>query len=344
MTDVTLTPWNRRRARPALAAGQRARRAAAVRRAAVLLASALLVALASSLTIFTLTYFSTANPAAQKLGPEASAADIARLDHFWGLDRPFVTQYLSWLGDAVTGNFGRSYFTDITVTQSLGQRLPVDVSIMIVAVLLAVAVGSTAGIAAAVWRRRLPDRLITASSAFALTVPVFLLGIVLITLFAVTWHWLPASGYVPIGKDPYEWLRHVIMPGFALSLLPGAVMARQLRTSLVSALQENYVVGAALRGLSPRRVLFVHTLRNALGPALATLGLELPELVGGAVVVETVFGLPGIGRYALQGATSHDVPVIQGVLLVTVLFVLVGNLTVDALQRRLQPTTGQEAP
>ncbi|AEH09395.1 MULTISPECIES: ABC transporter permease [Protofrankia] len=335
MTEITLGPRGRR-------AGATRVLLPAVRRVAALLATLVIMALVSSLVIFALTFLSPSDPAAQKLGQNATPEQVAELRHLWGLDRPFVVQYFSWLGDAVSGDLGRSYFSDIPVAQSLGQRLAVDLSIVSVAVVLAVLFGAAAGIAAAVRRGSVVDRLVTAVSSLALTVPVFLVGVMLVVLFAVTWRWLPASGYVPIAKDPLDWLRHVIMPGFALSLLPGAVVARQLRTSLVSALGENYVVGARLRGLSPAHILFGHTLRNAAGPALATLGLELPDLLGGAVVVETVFGLPGIGRYALQGATSHDVPVIQGVLLVTVAFVLISNITVDTLLSRLRPATREE--
>jgi peptide/nickel transport system permease protein len=141
------------------------------------------------------------------------------------------------------------------------------------------------------------------------------------------------------GAGAGQWLRHAILPGFALSLLVTGMVARQLRTSVVAALQENYAVGARVRGLSRRRVLLVHVLRNAAAPTVAAIGLEVPQLLGGAVITETVFALPGLGQYALEGAQNHDVPVIQGVLVVMVVLVLISNLGVDLLLGWMRPGT-----
>jgi peptide/nickel transport system permease protein len=300
---------------------------------------ALPVALISTLIVFAMTYASTADPAAAKLGETATPADIARLNAHWGLDRGFFEQYGTWLWHAVRGNLGVSYFSDVPVAQSIGERLPVDLSITLVAVVVAVVAGFAAGIVAAVRRDGLVDRAVTAVASVLVTIPEFWLAIMAIVLFSVTLGWLPSGGYVPIGQDPVAWLRHMVLPGATLGLTVAASVARQLRTSLVAELEQDYVVGARVRGLSARRVLFVHALRNAAAPAVATVGLAVPMLLGGAVIAESIFGLPGLGQLALNGATSHDIPVIQGVLVVTVAIVLLSNVLVDGVLGALRPAT-----
>jgi peptide/nickel transport system permease protein len=298
---------------------------------------ALPVALVSSLLVFAMTYLATANPAAAKLGDNATPHDIARLNAQWGLDKGFVEQYWTWLSRAVHGNLGVSYFSDVPVADSIGERLPVDLSIASVAVIVALIAGFAFGIVAAVHRDGLVDRAVTAVSSVLVTIPEFWLAIMAIVLFSVTLRWLPSGGYVPLTQDPGAWLEHMLLPGATLGLTVAASVARQLRTSLVGELERDYVVGARVRGLSRRRVLFVHVLRNAAAPAVATLGLAVPMLLGGAVIAESIFGLPGLGQLALNGATSHDIPVIQGVLIVSVAIVLVSNLAVDGVIARLRP-------
>jgi peptide/nickel transport system permease protein len=232
-----------------------------------------------------------------------------------------------------------SYFSDVPVAQSIGERLPVDLSITLVAVVVAVLAGFAAGIVAAVRRDGFVDRAVTAVASVLVTIPEFWLAIMAIVLFSVTLGWLPSGGYVPVSQDPVAWLRHMLLPGATLGLTVAAGVARQLRTSLVAELEQDYVVGARVRGLPARRVLFVHVLRNAAAPAVATVGLAVPMLLGGAVIAESIFGLPGLGQLALNGATSHDIPVIQGVLVVTVAIVLVSNLAVDGVLARLRPAT-----
>jgi peptide/nickel transport system permease protein len=297
------------------------------------------VFLISTFVVFLMTYLATANPAAQKLGDTATPAQIDALNHLWGLDQPFLTQYVTWLGDAVTGDLGRSYLSDVSVADSIAQRLPVDISITVVAIVVAVVLGFTFGIVAAVRRGGIVDRAITAIAAALVTIPEFWLAIMLVVLFAVTLSWLPSGGYVAITEDPTQWLVHMLLPGGSLGLTVAATVALQLRNSLVAALREDFVVGARVRGLSPRRILLGHALRNASAPAVATVGLAVPALLGGAVIAETIFGLPGLGQYALTGAQSHDIPVIQGVLVVTIAIVLACNLAIDGLLAWLRPAT-----
>ncbi|MFJ1601439.1 ABC transporter permease [Streptomyces sp. NPDC088261] len=302
----------------------------------VLAVTATVFVLASLLT-FALGALSDANPAAAVLGDQATPADIARMQAEFGLDRPLYAQYLSWLGHALTGDLGVSWFTSAPVADSISQALPVDLSIAGLALLLAVLLGGGAGIGAALDNGGRFDRAVTLVCSVLATLPPFLIGIVLIVVFAVQLGALPTGGYVPLGESPGEWLRYAILPAFALSLDAAASLARQLRTSLVGALRENYVTGAEMRGFSSRRVLFGHVLRNAAGPALSVLGLSVPVILGGAVVTEKIFNLPGIAQLSLQSAEQHDIPVIQGTLLVTVVVVLIANIAVNAALAALNP-------
>ncbi|HEY1484990.1 MAG TPA: ABC transporter permease, partial [Micromonosporaceae bacterium] len=280
---------------------------------------------------------SPSNPAAAVLGETATPADIARMNHQFGLDRPLLIQYLTWLGHALTGDLGRSYFTTIPVATSISQALPVDLQLAALALVLAIALGSTAGIVAALRQGSRIDRGVTlVASAFG-TLPPFVVGVGLIVIFAVTLHALPAGGYQPLATDPLPWLRFAILPALALSLELAAAVARQLRTSLVGQLGENYVTGAVVRGLSTRRIMLGHVLRNAIGPALTVLGGGIPLILGGAVVTEKIFNLPGLAQLALQAANQHDIPLIQGTLLVTAVVVLICNTAVNAAIGILTP-------
>ena len=308
-------------------------------------AGAVVRAVSVPVTVFLIATFGTyalgalggANPAATVLGQDATPSAIAQLNHQFGLDRPFLVQYFSWLGHALSGNLGTSYFTSIPVSTSLGQALPVDLSLALLALGFAVLLGGGAGIAAALRRGSALDRIVSAVCSALATVPPFLVGITLIVLFAVTFRLLPSGGYVPFTQNPGQWLRFALLPALALSAEGAAAIARQLRTSLVGALDENYVLGAAARGLSARRVLLRHALRNAAGPALTVLGVQVPAIIGGAVVAEKMFALPGVAQLALTAGSERDVPVIQGALLVTIGVVLVSNIAVNALLARLTP-------
>ncbi|MFF4343329.1 ABC transporter permease [Kitasatospora sp. NPDC001540] len=326
-------------------AGWVVRRAArAPRSLGRVLASAATVFLLSSVLTFGLGAVSDANPAAAVLGETATPADIARLDHEFGLDRPLWAQFGSWLGHAVQGDLGRSWFTTLPVGDSIATALPVDLSIAGLALLLAVLLGAAGGVAAALRPGSRVDRAVTALCTLLGTLPAFVVAIGLITLVSVQLRLLPSGGYVPLGQDPGQWLRFALLPALALSLDAAAGIARQLRTSLVGALRENWATGATMRGLSRRRVLFGHVLRNAAGPAVTVLGMSVPMLIGGAVVTERIFNLPGIAQLSLRAAEQHDVPVIQGTLLVTVAVVLVANLAVDAGLLALNPAARRPAP
>ncbi|MGH2941046.1 MAG: ABC transporter permease [Solirubrobacterales bacterium] len=307
-----------------------------------ILLSTLTVAVISTLLIFALAYFSPSNPAATKLGENATPAAVAHLNHAMGLDRGFFAQYFSWIGSALSGDFGTSWFTGVSVAKSIKTGLPVDLSVTGVALVMALAIGIPAGIVAGTRRGGFLDRGINAFSSAAITLPVFWIGMVLVIVFAVKAKWLPATGYVTPSAGFWPWLSHILLPAFALAVGVAAVVARLLRNSLVAALDENFVVGATVRGLSPRRILYRHVMRNALAPTVTIIGLEIPQLLGAAVVTEALFALPGLGQLALTAAQEHDLPVIQGVLLVMVAIVLICNLGIDALLGWLRPATRRE--
>jgi peptide/nickel transport system permease protein len=266
----------------------------------------------SSFITYCLGALSNSNPAATILGQDAATpAAVARLDKYLGLDHPLIVQYWNWLVQAVHGNLGRSYFTQIPVSQSIAQRLPVDLSIAILAVILAVVIGGTAGTVAA---------------------------IILVVLFAVSVHAFPANGYVGPASGVGPWLGHIFLPSLALALQVSADIARQLRTSLVAVLEQNYITGAKVRGLPYRRVLVRHALRNATGPALVILAYDFPQMLAGAVAAEAVFSLPGVGQLLLESAETRDIPVVQGLLLVISTFVIVVNLVINTILNWLYRT------
>ncbi|GAA1917264.1 ABC transporter permease [Nocardioides hwasunensis] len=313
-----------------------------VRTAAGGLAVAVTVLLLASVITFALGALSDSNPAAAVLGETATADDIARMNHEFGLDRPLHVQYASWLGHAVQGDLGQSWFTTIPVADSIKQALPVDLSIAALALLLAIVIGGSAGIGAALSNGGPLDRLVTLVCSVLATLPPFVIGMALIVVFSVKLQLLPSGGYVPIDQDPAQWLRFAILPSLALSLDVAASIARQLRTSMVTALGENYAVGAEMRGYGRSRVLFGHVLRNAAAPTLAVIGLAIPLIVGGAVITERLFGLPGVAQLALQSAERGDVPVVLGTLLVTAVVVVVASSVVNALQKVLDPAARRQ--
>jgi peptide/nickel transport system permease protein len=315
----------------AVAPRRRRARVAAARLGGGLAVLVPVVALSSFIT-YCLGALSNSNPAATILGQDAATpAAVAKLDKVLGLDKPLVVQYWDWLTQAVQGHLGTSYFTQIPVSQSIAQRLPVDLSIAILAVILAVIIGGTAGTVAAVRRGGIVDRSVTVVCSVVSTLPAFVVGIILVVIFAVAVHWLPANGYEGPTQGLGPWLEHIILPSLALALQVAADIARQLRTSLVSVLDQNYIVGAKVRGLPYRRVLLRHALRNAMGPALSILGYDFPQMLAGAVAAEVIFSLPGLGQLLLEAAQTRDIPVIQGVLLVVSTFVIVVNLVVNTV-------------
>jgi peptide/nickel transport system permease protein len=281
------------------------------------------------------------SPAYVQLGDAATPEAIARLNHSFGLDQPVLVRYLDWFGGVLHGDLGKSWIGGLPVTQLIVQRMGVSLSVAVLALLIGVLFGALFGIVASLTAGSWLDRTITAFTSFISVLPPFVAGIALVAIFAVGLHALPAAGFVPITAGFGPWFTHVILPALALSLDTVAAVARQLRTGIVGAYRENYVLGATVRGLSPRRIFFVHVLRNGAGPSLALLGLYFPNLLGGAVVTETIFGLAGYGVFASQSALHGDVPSVQGVLVVSILVVVVFNLLLNVILNRIAPSTAR---
>jgi len=314
-------------------------------------ARAIWAALAVFVPVFLLgtfvTYFlgfvSGLSPAHLQLGEAATPSAVARLEHEWGFDRPFIVQYVSWFGSLLKGDLGVSWYNGRSVTELLAARAVISLSVAGLALVMGVVSGVVLGTVAAVLQASWIDRAITAATTFISVLPSFVAGIALVTVFSVTLRLLPSAGYVPIEDGTWAWLSHLLLPALALSFDTTASIARQLRVGLISAYRENYVLGAMLRGFSDRRIFFVHVLPNGIAPALTVLGMKFPNLLGGAVVTEAIFGLSGYGKFASDSALRGDVPSVQGVLVVSVILVVSFNVLTNAILNRVFPSAGRGA-
>lgn len=291
---------------------------------------------------FALQGMSGLSPAHLQLGESATPEAIAKLEEQWGLDRPFLVQYLDWLGGVVRGDLGTSWYNGAGISELLASRAAISLSVAGLALVIGVVGGFGLGALAALKPTSLLDRAITGFTTIISVMPPFVVGIGLVAVFAVLLGWFPSAGYVPIERGGVGlWLLHLWLPAIALSLETVADLARQLRVGLIQAHRENYVVGALVRGLSSRRIFWGHVLRNGSGPALTVLGMKFPALLGGAIVTEAIFGLAGFGVFAAESAKRGDVPAVQGVLVVAILLVVVFNLVVNLLLARLNPAAGR---
>lgn len=297
----------------------------------------------ATLITFILGAASGLSPAASLSGDEATPERIAQINAELGLDQPLLLRYFTWMGSVLSGDLGVSWYNGFSVAELIGQRLTITASIVTVALVLGVVAGVLLGIIAAVNQGRPVDRAITAVTSVVSTLPPFVVSIGLIVVFSVWLHLLPSSGYVPFGQNPGLWFQLIIMPAVALSLDPATDLARQLRTGLVQTLAQPYITGAIVRGLPPRRILLAHALRNGAGPAVAVLGMKIPALLGGAVVTETIFNMPGFGLLSADSALRGDVPVVQGTLVVAIVLVLTFNVLVNFTLTSLQPASRRSA-
>ncbi len=271
------------------------------------------------------------------LGEDVSAERMAELRRMFGLDLPLHVQFGQWLGAALQGDLGSSLRTGRPVGLDLALRLPVTVELAVLSLLVALLLALPLGIAAAVWRGKLPDYLGSAFVLLGLSIPSFFLGILLILLFSLRLGWLPPAGYVPLSEAPLANLRHMILPALSLGLILAAATARIVRSTMLEVLGLDYVRTARAKGLPDSKVTMRHALRNALIPVVTVVGLQFGSLLGGSVIVEQIFSLPGVGRFALEGINLRDYPVVQGaVLLIAAAFVLV-NLLVDIVYALIDP-------
>jgi len=271
------------------------------------------------------------------LGEEAPPDALAALRHEMGLDRPLYVQYARWVWGLVHGDFGHSFRDNRLVLPTLLQKVPVTAELSAAALLIAWAIALPAGVLAA-WRRQTAvDYSASAAALAGVSVPNFWLGIMLIYLFAVNLRWLPASGFAPLAQDPGRNLKGIVMPAFVLGIFLAGFVMRQLRSSMLEVLGADYVRTANAKGLGHRIVLLRHALRNAVIPVITLMGIQMGTLLGGAIITETIFALPGIGRLAVESIYARDYAMLEGVVMFSAFSVLVINLVVDLVYSLIDP-------
>jgi peptide/nickel transport system permease protein len=295
------------------------------------------VLLAVSLLTFLIASLLPGDLAYVILGDQATPEKVDALRHDMGLDQPILIRYLGWLGHILQGDFGRSFRTGQTVLQAVGERLPVSLELMILAELLGLLIGVPLAIVCAAKSGGAFDRFMTSTAFGMLSVPTFLSAILLIYLFAVELHWLPATGYVPLFEDPIGNLRFFVLPGLTLALAEWPGIMRVLRSDMITTLQEDYIALARAKGLTPRRILFVHALKPSSLTLVTITGINIGRLIGGAVIVETIFALPGIGRLLVGAIGTRDLIILQGVVLLVASGFVIMNFIVDMLYAVLDP-------
>ena len=290
-----------------------------------------------ALFVFSLLYIAPGDPAAVIAGDQASPADVERIRQSLGLDRPFLIQFGSWVWHILHFDLGTSIFTNMPVSAMIAQRIEPTLSLMAITLVLTILVAVPLGVMAAWKAGSWIDRTIMAFAVFAFSLPVFVVGYVLAYVFALQFEWLPVQGYTPMSAGLWPWLQNLILPSLALGSVYIALIARITRASMLEVLQQDYVRTARAKGLGQRNILFVHALKNAAVPIVTVIGIGIALLIGGAVVTESVFAIPGLGRLTIDAILRRDYPVIQGiVLLFSFLYVLV-NLMVDVTYTLVDP-------
>ncbi|HKV44926.1 MAG TPA: ABC transporter permease [bacterium] len=304
---------------------------------AVRFAALLPVLLVVGVTAFLLLHLIPGDPASVILGPDAGPAQVEQLRHALGLDRPLYVQLIWWFGRLLHGNLGESIFLRETVTRSIWEHLGPTVGLTVLAETLAIGVAIPSGVLAAWKRNSRFDQVFMAVVLLGVSIPSFWMGLNLIAVFAVAARWLPVAGYEPLLGGVGPWLRHLVLPAVALAFTQAGLIARMARDSTIDVLDEDYIRTARGKGVGEAPILVRHALRNALIPTVTVVGTSLANLLSGAVVVESVFVMPGIGNLVIQSISRRDYPVIEGViLLVAVVYVLV-NLMVDLLYVVIDP-------
>jgi peptide/nickel transport system permease protein len=287
--------------------------------------------------VFFLVHLTPGDPASVILGPDAPQEAIAELRARLGLDQPLPVQFVRWFAQVLQGNLGESLFLRRPVTQAIAERLEPTLLLAGIATVFAVIIGIPTGVLAAVYRNTWLDRLFMSISVFGVSMPNFWLALNLIFLFALTLAILPVSGYVPLRDDPLMTLRFLLLPAFSLGFPQSALIARMTRGSMLDVLSQDYVKTARAKGLSEQLVIYKHALKNTMITVITVIGIVLAITLSGSVVIETIFGLPGIGRLIINSVLRRDYPVIQGtVLFIAASYVLV-NLLIDLLYIYLDP-------
>jgi len=290
-----------------------------------------------SILAFSLVQLVPGDPAVTLAGDSPSPEQVAAIRAELGLDQPLVVQYVHWLGSVLTGDLGQSLASSQPVVDAIAQRLPATLSLILGAFVVAVVLGGVLGVVAGARRGGWPDRVASFFSSVSLAAPSYVVGLVLIVVLATQARLLPSSGYVPAARGLGPWLEHLVLPSIALGLVPAAILARQLRGGLAGALGQDYTRTAVAKGVPERLVVLKHGLKNAAIPGVTALGTQLAVVIGSTVVIEQIFGIQGLGALAYNAALQRDLPVVQGVVLVSAIAVQLINLAVDILYGWLNP-------
>ena len=290
-----------------------------------------------ALFVFSLLYIAPGDPAAVIAGDQASPADVERIRQSLGLDRPFLVQFGIWFWRILHFDLGTSIFTNLPVASLIAQRIEPTLSLMTLTLVLTLLVAVPLGVLAAWKAGSWMDRAIMAFAVSAFSLPVFVVGYILAYVFALEFEWLPVQGYSPLANGFWPWLQNLILPSVALGCVYIALIARITRASVLEVLQQDYIRTARAKGLGLRSVLFVHALKNAAVPIVTVIGIGVALLIGGAVVTESVFAIPGLGRLTVDAILRRDYPVIQGIVLMFSFLYTLVNLMVDVTYTLIDP-------
>lgn len=301
------------------------------------LVSVIPVMLVVAVVVFLLIHLTPGDPAAVILGDNATSQDVAQLRAALGLDHPIYVQFVRWFANVLHGNLGESIFLQRPVLQAIAERAEPTLMLTTFSLLVAVLIGLPTGIVSAVKRNTFLDQFFLGTAMLGASIPSFWLGLTLMLVFAVSLGWLPSAGFAPLSSGLWSSLRYLIMPAIALGFPNSALITRITRSSMLDVLNQDYIRVAQAKGLTQFIVVVKHALRNAFIPVLTVVGLTFSVLIGGAVVTETVFGIPGIGRLVVESVLRRDYPVIQGVILIIASLYVFINLAVDLIYTVVDP-------
>jgi peptide/nickel transport system permease protein len=290
-----------------------------------------------TLVIWALVLLIPGDPALSLVGDSATPEQVAAVREELGLNDPVHVRYLSWLGGVLRGDLGTSLFTSYEVSTAIADRIPVTLSLVGTALVLAMLIGIPAGVLAATKRGKFVDRFLTIGSSVGIAVPNFWLGLLLVTFLSLKLGWFPAGDYVPLTENPAEWAHHIALPAITLALAAAAEIARQTRAGMVDVLGQDFVRTHRAKGLPERSIVGKYAMRSALMPVVTVAGLQVARLFGLSTIVEQIFNMQGVGYLAIDAVFKRDVPVIQGVVLMVTIVVVFTNLIVDISYGYINP-------
>jgi peptide/nickel transport system permease protein len=295
------------------------------------------VALVVATVAFVLIHLAPGDPASVIAGPDASRDDVKRIERQLGLDAPLPVQLVRWYGRLVQGDLGQSIFLRKPVTDAILDRVEPTLLLTVAAIVIAIVIGVPAGVIAARHHNKATDQVLMVLALLGVSIPNFLLGLLFILFFSVWLGWFPVAGYSPLEYGWLKTLRSLVLPAFALGLVQSALIARIARSSMLDVLREQFITAGRAKGLGERAVIYKHAFKNALIPTMTIIGISFAILISGAVVVETVFNIPGLGRLIISAVLRRDYPVIQGVVLLIAVSYTVINLLVDLAYLVIDP-------